>query len=112
MTEKSIERGILNVFTLLGCEFLKFSQPRHTMQSFGIPDLLILHRAKGVAFWFEVKTPHGIQSQHQQAVEALLTACGHNYRIGSTIEAIEAANEFLGVDMQLPIGERWGGKKA
>jgi hypothetical protein len=44
---------------------VRFSQPRHTMQTLGIPDRR--YRAVGVAFWWEVKAQGGYLSVEQIA---------------------------------------------
>jgi len=59
---------------------VRFSQPRHTMQTLGIPDRR--YRLAGVAFWFEVKHQAGrLRTEQVEFLEAELAygcpaACG------------------------------------
>jgi hypothetical protein len=53
MSEKKLEADIIRAIVDLGGEVDKFSQPRNTMQTAGIPDLRAVW--PGMAVWVEVK---------------------------------------------------------
>lgn len=96
-TEKQIERMCIKLYQTCGCEVLKFSQPRNTMQTYGIPDLKIYHRAKQKTWWHEVKGPKGKLSEHQLKIMDLTTHCGETFYHGGLNAAVRAVNEQLGL---------------
>ena len=99
-TEKSIERMCINVYEQFGCEVLKFSQPRKTMQSFGIPDLKVYNVRHGRTWWHEVKRPKGKLSAHQLRVRELAVLCGEAHYTGGVNTAIEALNSECGMRLE------------
>jgi hypothetical protein len=95
--EKHEEADIIDLYQTCGCVVVSFAQPRHTMQSAGIPDLRIYCERMGWAVWFEVKRRKGPeyrkvkseQSDDQKAFQALVESCGETYLIGSLEVAVE-----------------------
>ena len=55
--EKPTEHAIINTALDLGFDVTKFSQPRNTMQTEGIPDIYIRHRVKRFTAFVEIKRP-------------------------------------------------------
>lgn len=55
-TEKAVQAQICALYRLAGCRIYSTSQYRPSHVSVGIPDLLVRHPARGVSWWFEVKT--------------------------------------------------------
>lgn len=80
MSEKQIQREIVQFLELVGYHVSDFSQPRATMQTPGVPDLHAMyggHRAGTPhAVWIEVKTPQGRLSLIQQSWHAQARAAG------------------------------------
>ena len=85
--EKAEERLTDKAAEILGYSVVRFSQPRNTMQTHGIPDRLYCHPGRGIAVWAELKSERGRVSPHQQAFHAMLRACGHEVLVG-TADAI------------------------
>ena len=97
MTEKQIERACIKLYEQLGCEVMKFSMPRKTMQTFGIPDLKVYYRPKKKTWWHEVKGPNGKLSTHQEFIRTLTTACGEAHYVGGLDAAKQALEEQIGI---------------
>lgn len=99
--EKHEEAAIIDLYQTCGCVVVSFAQPRHTMQSAGIPDLRIYCERQGWAVWFEVKRKQGPeykkvnskQSDAQKAFQALAESVGERYLIGSLEVAVEHLRE-------------------
>ena len=98
--EKAIERMCMATYKTFGCRVIHFSQPRRTMQTRGIPDLLLLHAKSGTWWWHEVKAPKGRQSECQVAFQRDVEACGHHYFLGGMEAALEALRTVAGVKIQ------------
>lgn len=114
-SEKQIEAGIIQLGRALGLTVVKFSQPRHTMQTGGIPDLRVYWPNGKLtrAAWVEVKKPNGIQTIAQQAFQHVVERAGERYVIGGMCEFIELLEEW-GVIREgdvSPKGEPWKAKR-
>lgn len=88
--EKDVERACDSLMAQLGWTTVRFSQPRRTMQTLGIPDRRYYHVARGVALWFECKRPGGRQRPAQRAFQTLVEACGERYVLGGADELAAA----------------------
>lgn len=89
--EKDEQREVYRLYTSLGCEVVWFSQPRKTMQTEGIPDLLVFCRRKSLAWWHETKRPKGgKQSDRQKWFQDIAQACKQHYILGGWEEAVRA----------------------
>jgi hypothetical protein len=75
-SEKSEELWADRTARMLGFTVVKFSQPRRTMQTRGIPDRLYLHPIHRVAVWAEVKSEKGKLSEAQKALHNTLALAG------------------------------------
>lgn len=95
--EKHEEADIIDLYQTVGCKVVSFAQPRHTMQSAGIPDLRIYCERLRIAWWHEVKRKKGPeykkvkseQSDDQRAFQVLAESCGETYVIGAYDAAVE-----------------------
>jgi hypothetical protein len=87
--EKDVQQAIKVMYATVGCSVYNLSQPRKTMQTPGLPDLLIFHEGKR-AFWLhEVKRPGGQLRPAQVVFQKLCEWCGIAYLVGGTEAAIE-----------------------
>ena len=75
-TEKQVQQEVKNLAHLCGFDVADFSQPRASMQTPGIPDLLLHHRKRGFVVWVEVKRPGGKLSPHQKAWKQMVEEAG------------------------------------
>jgi len=89
-SEKDIERRCDSLMSQLCWNVVRFSQPRHTMQSSGIPDRKYYNVASGVTFWFECKKPGGKQSNAQKQFQWIAEKCGERYVLGGVDELLAA----------------------
>lgn len=88
--EKHEEADVIDAYQMAGCVVVSFAQPRATMQSAGIPDLLIFDERSESHWWHEVKRRQGaeykkvrsVQSPGQIAFQALCESCGVEYILG------------------------------
>lgn len=85
-TEKQVERECDEIMTTLGFTVIRFSQPRNTMQTAGIPDRKYYHAERGCTLWFECKRPGGKQSPGQELFQYLAESCGEQYVLGGRAE--------------------------
>ena len=83
LTEKQIEHMGDKLMFALGFSIIRFSQPRNTMQTPGIPDRLYLHEGEGLAVWWEAKTAKGVTSYAQQEFQRMALVCGHQHVLGT-----------------------------
>lgn len=83
LTEKQEEFFCDRAARMMGFTVVKFSQPRRTMQTRGIPDRLYLHTGRGVAVWAEIKSEKGKLSAHQQQLHAAMRAAGQDVVVGT-----------------------------
>ena len=91
ISEKELEASIIAALRSLGCHVTKFSQPRATKQTEGIPDLYARHAAWGIRLWLEVKTHRGRVRPAQAAWhEAERAAGGTVVVVRSPSDAVEA----------------------
>lgn len=81
---------------LLGFRVVRFSQPRATKQTPGIPDRLYLHPRKRAAFWWEAKSETGECSPAQMALHADLVRSGHVVCVGTSGIAIDEMKRITG----------------
>ena len=88
--EAAVQRDIKDAAWKLGFTVTEFSQPRATMQTPGIPDLYLQHRAKGFRCWVEVKREGGRLSTAQRAwLETERNAGGHAFVADSVVSFVE-----------------------
>lgn len=80
--EKDVEHRCDSLMSQLGWTVVRFSQPRNTMQTRGIPDRKYYHAVRGLTVWFEVKSATGRQRPAQKAFQDMAEACGEVYLIG------------------------------
>ena len=81
-SEKQEERIGDRFMALLGYVEIRFSQPRNTMQSPGIPDRRYMHPETGHAVWWEAKREGGKQTPAQKRFQQLCEICGEVYLCG------------------------------
>lgn len=84
--EKAVERDIINAAMDLGFDVTKYSQPRNTMQTEGIPDIRIRHRAKQFRAFVEIKRHGGIVSSAQAAWILYERQCGGIAFVADSVE--------------------------
>lgn len=93
-TEKEVERACMEFYGLFGGSVWKLSQPRHTMQTRGLPDLLVFcldAEGRMWSAWHEVKRPGGKQSVFQTGFQAYAVLAGMRYLLGG----LDAAKVWL-----------------
>lgn len=82
-TEKQVEAAGDRAMRLLGFAAIRFSQPRATMQTSGIPDRRYYHGGRKLALWWEAKKAGGRQSPSQIVFQAVAESCGELYCVGT-----------------------------
>lgn len=82
-TEKQIERMGDELMALLGFTPVRFSQPRKTMQTRGIPDRRYYSAQRQAVLWWEAKSEKGKQSEDQKKFQAMCEAVGETYLVGT-----------------------------
>lgn len=82
-TEKTVETSGDRFMESLGFRTIRFSQPRNTMQTPGIPDRRYYNPMRDCALWWEAKTAVGYASGPQVAFRLLVEAVGEIYLIGT-----------------------------
>ena len=88
--EKHEEALCIEAYQLAGCIVVSFAQPRATMQSAGIPDLLIFDPRTQTSWWHEVKRKQGPgwkrvnskQSEGQKEFQRYVEECRGEYILG------------------------------
>jgi hypothetical protein len=81
--EKEEELRIDRLYKALCLKVVRFSQPRRTMQTEGIPDRKVYVERKGLTYWHEVKRPvGGKQSEAQKKFQEMAERCGETYVLG------------------------------
>jgi hypothetical protein len=107
VSEKEVEHQCDTLMKSLGWTVVRFSQPRNTMQSPGIPDRRYYppcnHAAARIlgshvqtlhaAFWLECKRPGGKQSAHQRAFQEMCEAADEPYVLGGIPELVQYLND-------------------
>jgi hypothetical protein len=83
LTEKQVEHLGDKLMQAVGFEIIRFSQPRNTMQSPGIPDRRYYHPSKKLAVWWEAKSAKGKQSMSQQDFQSMVQNVGEEYLVGT-----------------------------
>lgn len=91
--EKRVEQDGDGFMALLGFIAVRFSQPRNTMQTRGIPDRKYYHPTKGITLWWEAKTERGKQTPDQRAFQVNAESCGETYIVGTDAELITWARD-------------------
>ncbi len=90
--EKSVEHDGDKLMAAHGFEAIRFSQPRATKQTPGIPDRRYYRpaRAETPAFslWWEAKAADGVQSPAQRHFQELVESCGETYLLGTDHELL------------------------
>lgn len=82
-TEKQIEKMGDEFMALLGFTPVRFSQPRKTMQTCGIPDRRYYSAQRQTVLWWEAKSEKGKQSGAQRRFQEMVEACGETYLVGT-----------------------------
>jgi len=83
ISEKQVQKAITDLLKgQLGLSVYDLSQPRHTMQTRGLPDLIAIGR--GLILFIEVKRPGGKQTIHQQDFGLQVEANGGTYVVWSS----------------------------
>ncbi len=86
--EKAEQLEVERLYRTAACEVVRFSQPRATMQTPGIPDLKVYCVRKRCSWWHEVKRPKGgKQSKDQELFQQMAEKCGETYILGGWEEA-------------------------
>lgn len=83
LSEKQIEHLGDKIMKAVGFTAIRFSQPRNTMQSPGIPDRRYYLPTRKLGVWWEAKSAEGKQSKHQRDFQAMCEACGEEYVCGT-----------------------------
>lgn len=108
--EKEMERECDRLALQLGCDIVKFSQPRNTMQTPGIADRRYRHR--GQALWFEVKPEDGKLSVdqanflHREAEAGSIVGAGGVQELRRILDARTHERFTVGLDTVLEIEQR------
>jgi hypothetical protein len=89
VSEKAEEHLGDQLMAALGFTAIRFSQPRKTMQTRGIPDRRYYaprfkypELRRQLSVWWEAKREGGKQSEHQRRFQALVESCGEEYVCG------------------------------
>lgn len=85
-SEKQVETMCDKLMKLHGYVIIRFSQPRHTMQTKGVPDRKYFGTKRGDSLWFECKKLGGTQSTAQRAFQLAAQYCGETYVLGGVEE--------------------------
>ena len=86
--EKAEQLEVERLYRTAACEVVRFSQPRATFQTPGIPDIRVYCVRKRCSWWHEVKRPKGgKQSDEQKLFQAMAERCGETYILGGWEEA-------------------------
>ena len=83
LTEKQEEHFADRAARMMGYDVVRFSQPRATKQTPGIPDRLYLHPVHRVAVWAELKSEKGKATPAQKQMHERLRASGQNIVCGT-----------------------------
>jgi hypothetical protein len=100
--EKEIQAEIVKLYRAFGCRVYNLSQARATKQTPGLPDMWVvsmdsgLARASKLAWWHEVKTPKGEQSEAQREFQIECKLCYVGYVVGG-VQAAEAQLLTFGI---------------
>jgi choline dehydrogenase-like flavoprotein len=99
--EKAIEAECDRRMGALGWTVIRFSMPRATRQTLGIPDRRYQSVRRRVCVWHEVKAPDGEQSTPQREFMERERACGHAYVLGGVgdLERWLVTNAYAIVDI-------------
>jgi hypothetical protein len=90
LPEKEVEADIDRTLKALGFEVTRFSQPRASKQTLGIPDRYARHARLGLRLWIEVKAGKNRLSRHQEAWHvAERAAGGHVVTVWSVQDLVE-----------------------
>lgn len=81
-TEREVQRQIVALYRSLNCVVLILSQTRPSHVTVGLPDLKVYCPRKRLTWWFEVKSPDGVQRTAQHTFQVLAEACGETYLLG------------------------------
>ena len=115
MSEKQIQRDVVEFYRQMGCVVCLYPQPRKTMQTPGIPDLEVFCTRKHATWRHEVKTPTGKQSAAQVEYQRLLEGCNGTYVLGGLDAATDQSDPTIlsiwrgpldGLGNQVVLGDR------
>ncbi len=86
--EKAVQRRVKAILAAGRCATYDLSQPRRTMQTAGLPDLICFH-PDGALFFVEIKAETGRLSPAQKAFQDLAARAGIPYIVGGAKEVAE-----------------------
>lgn len=89
--ERDVQRAVVRLYESMRCVVYSTSNPRRTLSTPGIPDLLVFSPMAARFFVHEVKSDNGKPSEEQEAFESLCGSCG----VGHVIGGVEAAKRHL-----------------
>lgn len=81
--EKTIEHAGDKQMQALGFRVIRFSQPRESKQTPGIPDRKYYHVERRLTLWWEAKSATGEQRPAQKDFQEVCEACGETYVLGT-----------------------------
>ena len=87
VSEKVVQAAVVRCYEAFGCVVYTLSQPRHTMQTPGLPDLYVMCPKRHHAFWHEVKAPGGKLRPSQVDFRRTAEACDETVIVGGLAEA-------------------------
>jgi hypothetical protein len=90
-SEKDIQRKVYALLVKCDCAVYWLSQPRETLQTAGVPDLMAFHALRGFAF-IEVKVPNGHMSRAQREFQHHCGEAGIMYLVGG----VQEVRDWLG----------------
>lgn len=86
--ENAEQVEVIKLFRRYGFKARSTSQSRPSKIALGIPDLILVHRARGFALFWETKRQvGGVQSEEQQEFESDCRLAGWTYRMGDRYDA-------------------------
>lgn len=89
--ERTEQARTVKLYRTLGCKVYSLSQYRPAKVSSGLPDLLVFHRGRGLAWTHELKAIDGRVSKAQQEFAELTVACHLHHVVGG----YDAGVQFL-----------------
>lgn len=100
ITEQQVQTEIKRALEFLGCHVTDTSQPRASMVTPGIPDLLVMNPDWGVSLWVEVKRPEGSTTDHQEQWHDIAEASGQRVIVARSVDEVVEALEDAGAPIR------------
>jgi hypothetical protein len=105
--ETAVEKDIDDALAGLGFDVTRFSQPRESMQTAGIPDRYARHLRFKLRLWVEIKAEDGVLSIEQRAWhQSELMAGGQVVTVSSVSELLREL-KARGVPITITSGDTW-----